>query len=83
VHKYETRSLASHLWGDTLRSVGRSWRPVHYAILLLVHIYLLSSGDRSGPYDWYRYIYPWADALRLTIVKYRQGGAPLLPFFLE
>ena len=72
MHKPETPSPSSHRWADGLRSVVVSWRPVHYAILLLVHIHLLSSGDRSGPYDWYRYIYPWADALRLTIVKYHQ-----------
>jgi hypothetical protein len=72
VYKNETPSHASHRWADGLRSVVVGWRPAHYAILLLVHIHLLSSGDRSGPYDWYRYIYPWADALRLTIVKYHQ-----------
>ena len=72
MHKNETPSLATHRWAEGLRGLVGGWRPVHYAILLLVHIHLLSSGDRSGPYDWYRYIYPWADALRLTIVKYHQ-----------
>lgn len=55
-----------------LRSLLAGWRPAHYAILLLVHMDLLCSGGRAGSWDWYQFIYPWADALRLTIVKYHQ-----------
>ncbi len=68
----ETFPPAGARWPDRLRDLAAGWRPAHYAVLLLVHIHLLSSGDLSGPYDWYRFIYPWADALRLTILKYHQ-----------
>ena len=50
----------------------RSWRPAHYALLLLVHVQLFASGGRAGDVDWYEFIYPWADALRDTILKYHQ-----------
>jgi hypothetical protein len=59
-------------WRARLSHLVSGWRPLHYAVLLLVHVHLLSSGDKSGVYDWYRYIGPWADALRLTILKYHQ-----------
>ena len=68
----ESRSFRNRRWVGALRNLVKSWRPAHYAVLLLVHVQVLASGDRSGPYDWYRFIYPWADALRLTIVKYHQ-----------
>jgi hypothetical protein len=58
-------------FGD-LRGLIGGWRPAHYAILLLVHVHLLTSGGQAGLWDWYRFIYPWADALRMTIVKYHQ-----------
>jgi hypothetical protein len=45
---------------------------VHYAVLVLAHIQLLSSGGKAGAWDWVNFIYPWADALRLTILKYHQ-----------
>lgn len=68
----ETSFRLGRRWVGGLRSLLGSWRPAHYAVLLLVHIHLLTSGDHSGLFDWYRFIGPWADALRLTIVKYHQ-----------
>lgn len=41
-------------------------------ILLLAHAHLLASGAKAGDSDWYDFIYPWADALRVTILKYHQ-----------
>lgn len=51
---------------------GVSWRPAHYALLLLAHGRLIASGAKAGGSDWYYFIYPWADALRLSILKYHQ-----------
>lgn len=45
---------------------------MHYAVLVLANIQLLSSGGKAGPLDWVNFIYPWADALRLTILRYHQ-----------
>jgi hypothetical protein len=50
----------------------RSWRPAHYALLLLVHLQLFASGGGAGDWDWYDFIYPWADALHDTVLKYHQ-----------
>jgi hypothetical protein len=55
-----------------LGTLIHSWRPVHYAVLLLVHFQLLASGTKAGGWDWYEFIYPWADALRDTLLKYHQ-----------
>jgi hypothetical protein len=68
----EIPPAAARPFVSRLQSLLGGWRPVHYALLLLVHIHLLTSGDKSGAYDWYRYIGPWADALRRTIVTYHQ-----------
>jgi hypothetical protein len=57
---------------DHLVAIAKSWRPAHYALLLLVHIELLASWNRAGTADWYDFIYPWADALRDTLLKYHQ-----------
>jgi hypothetical protein len=37
-----------------------------------VHAPLLASGAKTGGFDWYDFIGPWADALRLSILKYHQ-----------
>jgi hypothetical protein len=50
----------------------QSWRPLHCAILLLAQNRLLLSGAKAGDRDWYNFIGPWADALRLSILKYHQ-----------
>jgi hypothetical protein len=55
-----------------LRALGRSWRPAHYALLLLAHIQLLTSDAKAGGWDWSYKMYPWADALRFSILKYHQ-----------
>jgi hypothetical protein len=55
-----------------LRALGRSWRPAHYVLLLLAHVHLLASGTKAGSWDWYSFIYHWADALRFSILKYHQ-----------
>src|ERR1019366_3649616 len=53
--------------------VGRSrWRLIHYAVLLLIHEYFIASGRHSGDRDWRYIFYPWADALRLSILKYHE-----------
>jgi hypothetical protein len=53
--------------------VSRSrWRLVHYAVLLLIHEYFIASGRHSGDRDWRYIFYPWADALRLSILKYHE-----------
>jgi len=57
---------------SALRRFAASWRPLHYAILLLAQAQLLSSGAKAGDSDWYDFIYPWADALRVSIVKYHE-----------
>jgi len=49
-----------------------TWRPAHYALLLLIHVQLLASGGGAGEWDWYEFIYPWADALRDTLLRYHQ-----------
>jgi hypothetical protein len=55
-----------------LKTLLQSWRPAHYALLLLVHFQLFASGGKAGDWDWYEFIYPWADALRDTLLKYHQ-----------
>lgn len=39
---------------------------------MLVHLPVLASGAKAGGWDWYDFIYPWADALRFTVLKYHQ-----------
>ncbi|HXE55418.1 MAG TPA: hypothetical protein VN541_20505 [Tepidisphaeraceae bacterium] len=59
-------------WKGVLRNLVGSWRPAHYAVLLLANVHSFSTGGRAGGWDWANFIYPWADALRLTILKYHQ-----------
>ena len=63
------------------------WRPAHYLLLVLVNAPLLTSGSRAGDHDWRYVFYPWADALRQSILRYHQvpwwnpwaiSGQPLL-----
>ena len=43
-----------------------------YFLLALANVHLLTSGERSGDHDWRYVFYPWADALRQTILRYHQ-----------
>jgi len=61
-------------------------RPVHYAVLLLVHLELLLHPMKAGGYDWWGFFHPTADALRRIVLQYHQfpwwnpwslGGTPL------
>jgi hypothetical protein len=53
--------------------VARSrWRLVHYAVLLLVHESFFTSGTHAGDRDWRLIFYPWADALRLSLLRYHE-----------
>ncbi len=48
------------------------FRPVHYLLLVLVHERLFLSGARAGANDWRYVFYPWADALRITLLRFHQ-----------
>ena len=48
------------------------WRLVHYATLALIHEHLFASGKLAAARDWSHVFYPWADALRLSILRYHQ-----------
>jgi hypothetical protein len=47
-------------------------RPWHYALLLLIHIHFFESGQKAAARDMLDVFYPWADAVRLSILKYHQ-----------
>ena len=57
-----------------LRStLGRwGWRPWHYALLLLIHVRFFTSVGLAEGRDMVAVFYPWADAVRLSILKYHQ-----------
>jgi hypothetical protein len=67
IHRFDPRRA-----NGRLRVLVRSWRPAHYVLLLLAHVHLLTSGGKAGGWDWQDIFYPWADALRLSILKYHQ-----------
>lgn len=46
------------------------WRPWHYALILVLHVELFDA-THVGLHDWFIF-YPWADALRITLMKYHQ-----------
>jgi hypothetical protein len=48
------------------------WRPWHYLTLLLIHVDLLRFARMAGRYDWGWFFCPWADLLRISILKYHQ-----------
>jgi hypothetical protein len=48
------------------------FRPLHYALLLLLHEHFIRSGTTAGDGDWRTNAYPWADALRVSILKYHE-----------
>ncbi len=63
------------------------WRPWHYLLLLLVNSPLIASGTKAAAEDWQIVFYPWAEALRYSILRYGQfpwwnpwalGGQPFL-----
>ncbi|HEY0869638.1 MAG TPA: hypothetical protein VGD55_04520, partial [Acidothermaceae bacterium] len=58
----------------SLRSfVGRwGWRPWHYALLLLIHAHFFTSDGLGTGRDMVDVFYPWADAVRLSILKFHQ-----------
>jgi hypothetical protein len=64
-HAAGIRSFASSVarWG---------WRPWHYALLLLIHATFFTSHGLAQARDMVDVFYPWADAVRLSIVKYHQ-----------
>src|SRR5580698_351934 len=47
-------------------------RPWHYALLLLIHIHFFECGQKAAARDMLDVFYPWADAVRLSILKYHQ-----------
>ncbi len=54
-------------------SVGRwGWRPWHYALLLLIHAHFFTSNGLAAGRDMLDVFYPWADAVRLSILKFHQ-----------
>jgi hypothetical protein len=59
-------------------SRGVSWvkrlgfRPLHYALILLIHEHFIRSGSAAGSDDWRTLSYPWADALRRSILQYHE-----------
>jgi hypothetical protein len=74
----------SRLWSLVSQA---GWRPWHYALLLLVNIHVIASGMKAGANDWQYVFYPWAEALRYSILRYGQipwwnpwsaGGQPLM-----
>jgi hypothetical protein len=48
------------------------WRPWHYALLLLIHAHFFTSHGLAEARDMVDVFYPWADAVRLSIVKFHQ-----------
>ncbi len=48
------------------------WRPWHYALLLLIHVQVWQSGSKAAGRDMLDVFYPWADAVRLSILKFHQ-----------
>ena len=48
------------------------WRPAHYAVLAFAYSHLLTSGNLAGANDWRYVFYPWADTLRISILRYHQ-----------
>ncbi len=48
------------------------WRPWHYLTLVLIHVDLLRFARMAGLYDWAWFFCPWADVLRISILKYHQ-----------
>lgn len=63
------------------------WRPWHYLLLLLVNAPVIASGTKAAGEDWQIVFYPWAEALRYSILRYGQfpwwnpwaaGGQPFV-----
>jgi hypothetical protein len=63
------------------------WRPWHYLLLLLLNGPIIASGTKAAAEDWQIVFYPWAEALRYSILRYHQlpwwnpwavGGQPFL-----
>ncbi len=48
------------------------WRPWHYAVLLLIHAHFFTSHGLATGHDMLDVFYPWADAVRTSIVKFHQ-----------
>ena len=48
------------------------WRPWHYALLLLVHAHFFQSDGLAAGHDMLDVFYPWADAVRLSVLQYHQ-----------
>jgi hypothetical protein len=48
------------------------WRPWHYAVLVLIHLHFFQSAGLGTGRDMVDVFYPWADAVRLSILKYHQ-----------
>ncbi len=67
-----THATNGHGLRGRVRELRQSWRPAHYLVVLLVHAPMFVPGAKAGGWDWYDFIYPWADALRLSILKYHQ-----------
>jgi hypothetical protein len=65
--------MIERAWGRFRAWLDRTgWRPAHYLLLALVNAHLLTSGTRAGQHDWRYVFYPWADALRETVLRYHQ-----------
>ncbi len=56
--------------GSSIRRWG--WRPWHYALLLLIHAHFFTSDGLAAGRDMVDVFYPWADAVRLSIVKFHE-----------
>jgi hypothetical protein len=54
-----------------LREAFWGWRGVHYALILGLHREFFAS-NKAGHNDWWFFFHPWADALRLSILKYHE-----------
>jgi hypothetical protein len=75
-------------WRRVVALMGRAgWRPWHYFLLLLLNAPIIASGTKAAAEDWQIVFYPWAEALRYSIVRYGQlpwwnpwavGGQPFL-----
>ncbi len=75
-------------WRRIVALMSRAgWRPWHYLLLLLVNSPLIASGTKAAADDWQIVFYPWAEALRYSILRYGQfpwwnpwalGGQPFL-----
>ena len=53
--------------------LGKRWsRPIHYALILLVHAEMFVRARMAGDNDWVGSFHPLADVLRLIVLKYRQ-----------